>query len=120
MAPVPYHAGRFPPERIDWARLVPLIGPASAALARYDGLLLAIPNASVLLPPLTTQEAVLSSRIEGTRATMGERSDSKTARNCTQPDKLRCRSNFAIFDRQAVLPIIRKRQRPGNPRRLPA
>ncbi|WP_370642837.1 Fic/DOC family N-terminal domain-containing protein [Ectothiorhodospira sp. 9905] len=32
----------------------------------------AIPNASVLLSPLTTQEAVLSSRIEGTQATMGE------------------------------------------------
>jgi Fic family protein len=32
----------------------------------------AIPNASVLLAPLTTREAVLSSRIEGTQATMGE------------------------------------------------
>ena len=29
-------------------------------------------NAAVLLSPLTTQEAVLSSRIEGTQATMGE------------------------------------------------
>jgi Fic family protein len=32
----------------------------------------AIPNASILLSPLTTQEAVLSSKIEGTQATMGE------------------------------------------------
>ncbi|MDM8517127.1 sigma 54-interacting transcriptional regulator, partial [Desulfobacterales bacterium HSG16] len=32
----------------------------------------AIPNAHVLLSPLFTQEAVLSSRIEGTQATMGE------------------------------------------------
>lgn len=39
-------------------------------LARYDGLLEAIPNAYVLLTPLTTQEAVLSSRIEGTQATL--------------------------------------------------
>ena len=70
--PVAYHAGRFPPRDLDWARLVPLIGPANAALARYDGLLAAIPNSSVLLAPLTTQEAVLSSRIEGTQATMGE------------------------------------------------
>ncbi len=44
----------------------------SAAVARYDGTLAAIPNASVLLGPLTTQEAVLSSRIEGTQATMSE------------------------------------------------
>lgn len=70
--PVPYHTGRFPPETFDWPRLIPLIGPASAALARYDALLTAIPNADVLLSPLTTQEAVLSSRIEGTQATMGE------------------------------------------------
>lgn len=70
--PVAYHTGQFPPDRLDWERLVPLIGPANAALARYDGLLTAIPNAGVLLSPLTTQEAVLSSRIEGTQATMGE------------------------------------------------
>jgi len=57
---------------MEWERLIPLVGPANAALARYDGLLSAIPNAAVLLSPLTTQEAVLSSRIEGTQATMGE------------------------------------------------
>ncbi len=49
-----------------------MIGPASAALARYDELLATMPGPDVLLSPLTTQEAVLSSRIEGTRATMGE------------------------------------------------
>lgn len=70
--PVRYHLGDFPPTNIDWARLVPLIGRANAALARYDGLMAAIPNASVLLSPLTTQEAVLSSKIEGTRVTMRE------------------------------------------------
>ncbi len=70
--PVQYHYGKFPPKNIDWARLIPLIGPANAALARYDGKLSATPNASVLLSPLTTQEAVLSSKIEGTQATMGE------------------------------------------------
>ena len=42
------------------------------ALARYDALLAVIPNAALLLAPLTTQEAVFSSRIEGTQATMGE------------------------------------------------
>jgi cell filamentation protein, protein adenylyltransferase len=70
--PVLYHLGKFPPSRLDWPQLISLIGPANAALARYDGLLAAIPNASVLLSPLTTHEAVLSSRIEGTQATMGE------------------------------------------------
>lgn len=70
--PVQYHYDIFPPSNIEWARLIPLLGPASAALARYDATLAAIPNAAVLLGPLTTQEAVLSSRIEGTQATMEE------------------------------------------------
>jgi Fic family protein len=69
---VKYHLGKFPPNELDWPKLIPLIGPASAGLARYEGLLSAIPNVHVLLSPLTTQEAVLSSKIEGTHVTMGE------------------------------------------------
>ena len=72
MAPVNYHYGKFPPAGIDWGKIIAFIGPASAAVARYDGLLSAIPNSAVLLSPLMTHEAVLSSRIEGTQATMGE------------------------------------------------
>ncbi|MDP2180997.1 MAG: Fic/DOC family N-terminal domain-containing protein [Actinomycetota bacterium] len=72
MGAVHYHEGRFPPRQIDWERLIPLVGPSSAAVARFDGLLRAMPNPDVLLSPLTTNEAVLSSRIEGTQATMGE------------------------------------------------
>ena len=73
MPAVLYHAGRFPPEKqLDWPKLIPFIGPAAAALARYDGVLAAIPNPELLKSPLITQEAVLSSRIEGTQATMGE------------------------------------------------
>jgi len=72
MTPVRYHDGAFPPANLDWQRLVPLLGPASAALARYDGVLGAIPNPQVLLSPLTTQEAVLSSRIEGTQTSVTE------------------------------------------------
>ena len=71
--PVHYHLGQFPPDRhLDWSRLIPMLGPTAAAVARYDGMLAAIPNPDVLLSPLTTREAVLSSRIEGTQATIGE------------------------------------------------
>ncbi len=70
--PVLYHQGRFPPPTLDWPRLLPLIGPANAAVARYEGALAGVPNPDVLLAPLTSQEAVLSSRIEGTQATLGE------------------------------------------------
>jgi Fic family protein len=72
MAPVHYHLGGFPPPQLDWQQLIPLLGPANASLARYDGLLEGIPNPAVLLSPLSSQEAVLSSRIEGTQATLAE------------------------------------------------
>lgn len=67
-----YHDGKFPPATLDRPRLIPLIGPANAAIARFEGVMQAIPNPDVLLSPLTSQEAVLSSRIEGTQATLDE------------------------------------------------
>ena len=57
---------------MDWRRLLPVIGRANAALARYDGMLQTLRNPGVLLSPLTVNEAVLSSRIEGTQATLDE------------------------------------------------
>lgn len=51
---------------------IPLIGKANWQLAEYNGVLTALPNPGLLLAPLTTQEAVLSSKIEGTQATLGE------------------------------------------------
>ena len=63
---------KLPRSDIDWKGLVQVIGEANRALARYDGVLLGIPNPEILLSLLTTQEAVLSSRIEGTRATLVE------------------------------------------------
>lgn len=87
MAPVHYHEGRFPPRELDWPRLIPLIGPAAAAVARYDGMLAAVPNPDILLSPLTTQEAVLSSRIEGTQATMGEVLEFEAGREDISPER---------------------------------
>ena len=68
----PFIPQQLPIDEIDWKSLIPLIGRANRALAHYDGILSGIPNPEVLLSPLTTQEAVLSSRIEGTLATLGE------------------------------------------------
>lgn len=70
--PVAYHHGQFPPVVIDLATLFPLVGPANAAIARYEGVLAGIPNPKILLSPLTNREAVLSSKIEGTQVTLGE------------------------------------------------
>jgi Fic family protein len=68
----PYIPDTLPLSDLDYRRLLPLVGQANAALARYDGMLQGIPNPEVMLSPLTTREAVLSSRIEGTQATVDE------------------------------------------------
>ena len=68
----PYTPQTLPLVDLDYRLLLPLVGQANAALARYDGLLQGIPNPAVMLSPLTTQEAVLSSKIEGTQATVDE------------------------------------------------
>jgi Fic family protein len=68
----PFEPQLLPLGDIEWKPLIPLIGKANRALAHYDGVLLGVPNHEVLLSPLTTEEAVLSSRMEGTQATMGE------------------------------------------------
>ena len=68
----PFIPQTLPLKSLDWTRFIPLIGPANAAVARYDGILKAIPNPQILLSPFTTNEAVLSSRIEGTQATLEE------------------------------------------------
>jgi len=87
MTPVQYHYGKFPPAELDWKALIPLIGPASAALARYDGTLNAVPNPNVLLSPLATQEAVLSSKIEGTVQARHQRRTPDFAGGCARQRK---------------------------------
>jgi len=67
-----YTPKKLPITDLKWESFVHLIGKANAEIARFDGLLQTIPNPSVLLSPLTTNEAVLSSRIEGTQATLKE------------------------------------------------
>ncbi len=68
----PFVPHELPIAELRWEPLIPLIGRANKALAEYSGVLYALPNPEILLSPLTTQEAVLSSKIEGTQATFGE------------------------------------------------
>jgi Fic family protein len=68
----PFVPQSLPLSEIAWEPLIPLLGKANRALALYDGMLYGVPNPEVLLSPLTTQEAVLSSKIEGTVATLSE------------------------------------------------
>ena len=68
----PYEPNTLPLAGLDYQRLFALVGDANAALARYDGLLQGIVNPKIMLSPLTNEEAVLSSKIEGTQATVDE------------------------------------------------
>ena len=68
----PYIPQDLPLKCLDFRRLIGRVGKANAALARYDGLLQGIVNPDILLSPLTNEEAVLSSRLEGTQATVDE------------------------------------------------
>jgi len=72
MSKLPVTAPPLPVVNLNWQKLMPLISRANAALGRYDGMLRSLPNADVLLSPITTNEAVLSSRIEGTQVTLEE------------------------------------------------
>ena len=67
-----YHEGKFPPQEVDYALLVDHLLKATAALARYDQELRSLHNPEFFLAPLRSQEAVLSSRMEGTLSTVEE------------------------------------------------
>lgn len=69
---VGYHYGGFPPRDLDLGRLIQPLSSAVAALARYDQMLISLHNSEVLLAPLVNQEAVVSSRMEGTISTLDE------------------------------------------------
>ena len=67
-----YHYGRFPPKHLDYELIHGPLSTASAAIARYDATLNSLHNKELLLAPLQGQEAVISSRLEGTIATLDE------------------------------------------------
>ncbi len=69
---VSYHYGAFPPQNLSFERLMEPVGAAWASLASYDAKLQAMHNSEILLAPLRQQEAVVSSRMEGTISTLEE------------------------------------------------
>lgn len=68
----PHRPQTLPITTLAWDKLLNPLSGAMGAISRYDGLLQALPNPTVLLSPITANEAVLSSRIEGTQATLEE------------------------------------------------
>jgi len=89
---------KLPIQHLDWGAFVTLIGQANAEIARYDGILQSIPNPALLLSPLLRQEAVLSSRIEGTQATLKEvlQFEAKPEQRTPKRDDIREVVNYRI------------------------
>lgn len=68
----PFIPTELPLQNIAWEELLPSIIKANTALANFNGILETIRNPLIFLSPLMTQEAVLSSRIEGTLASFSD------------------------------------------------
>ncbi|MDR2762456.1 MAG: Fic family protein [Planctomycetaceae bacterium] len=66
----PYIPKELPLSTIDFRRHFKAVGESNAELARFDGLLQGLLQPELLLSPLINEEALLSSRIEGTQATI--------------------------------------------------
>jgi len=69
---VHYHYDQFPPKQLNYKNFVDGLIKATDAIARYDQMLKNMHNSEILLAPLRNQEAVISSRMEGTVSTMDE------------------------------------------------
>ncbi len=69
---VKYHYGKFPPRSLRYDKFLDPLLRATEAIARYDQMLKSMRNSEILLAPLRNQEAVISSRMEGTISTMDE------------------------------------------------
>ena len=69
---VNYHYDKFPPMNLNYGQFVEPLIKATDAVARYDQMLKNMHNSEILLAPLRNQEAVISSRMEGTVSTMDE------------------------------------------------
>ena len=69
---ITYHYDKFPPGHLNYQEFVPQLLEATDAVARYDQMLKTMHNSEILLAPMRNQEAVISSRMEGTISTMDE------------------------------------------------
>lgn len=68
----PYVPNKLPLKEINYEKLICSVGEANAQLSEYNGLLQSMINPKILLSPITRQEAILSSKIEGTQTTIEE------------------------------------------------
>ena len=92
----------LPPELALSKEVVRLLSDADRAVGELSGLARMLPNADLLINPFTRKEAVLSSRIEGTRATITdlydfEADDGPSGRRPESPDLREIRNYMAAL-----------------------
>lgn len=69
---VTYHTGGFPPKKLDFEALLTPLSTAATAIAQYDTKMASMVNSELFLAPLRRQDAISSSRMEGTISTIEE------------------------------------------------
>ncbi len=88
-AAVHYHTGAFPPASLDYEALLGPLEDAAASLARYDAKMASMVNSELFLAPLRRQDAVSSSRMEGTISTIEELYRLEAEEDAGTPDPYR-------------------------------
>lgn len=84
-----YHTGTFPPKHLDYEALIGPLEEAAASLARYDAKMSNMVNSELFLAPLRRQDAVSSSRMEGTISTIEELYRLEAEEDAGAPDPYR-------------------------------
>lgn len=102
---VDYHYDRFPPQQLDYGKFINELIKATDAIARYDQMLKNMHNSEILLAPLRNQEAVISSRMEGTISTMDEilKYEADKDENQTQSQNFRSEVFETILYQRALI-----------------
>jgi Fic family protein len=87
----------LPPDLIWTPRLVRVLSDADRSIGRLAGEGGRLPNPHVLMRPFVRREAVLSSKIEGTQATLGELLAAKAGASVDRsPEDLREVGNYVV------------------------
>src|SRR3989475_10947390 len=114
------------PPRFEWsAGLAAALSAADRAVGRLAGEGRRLPNPHLVIRPFVRREAVLSSRIEGTQATLGELLAAEAgAAVARSPADLREVANYVValeygVERVRTLPLAVRLVRAAHPRLLP-
>jgi len=101
---VDYHYGGFPPNKLDYGALLKPLAKATSAISRFDQMLTTLHNSEILLAPLRNQEAVISSRMEGTISTIDEilRYEAEVAGGDENPESVRSEVLETILYQRAL------------------